>query len=64
MAADMSRAAMASLMADLERDIHPLVYRYLGRNDGDRYIHETYPDPEAPGEWLVQVKPDQWYSSF
>jgi hypothetical protein len=46
--------------ADLERDIRQLVYRYLGRDDGHRYIHETYPDPEAPGELLIHVKPERW----
>ncbi len=50
--------------ADPERDIRPLVYRYLGRNDGDRYIYETYPDPESPGELLIQMKPERLYSSL
>ena len=49
--------------ADLEQDIRPIVYRYLSQEDGDRYIHDTYPDPGAPGELYIRMKPEWWYSS-
>ena len=49
--------------ADLEKEIRPLVYRYLGKEDGDQYIEETYPDPKETGELLVQMKPERWYAA-
>lgn len=48
--------------ADMEQEIRPMVYRYLGQEGGDRYIKETYPNPEDPGEVYVQMKPERWYS--
>ena len=48
--------------ADLEQEIRPLVYRYLGQEEGQRYIQDTYPDPNEPGELYVRMKPERYYS--
>lgn len=49
--------------ADLAQEIKPIVYRYLGQKEGDRYIRETYPDQNNPGELLIQMKPERWFAS-
>ena len=46
----------------LERDIRPLVYRYLGPNAGDQYIESMGGEAAAEGGLLLRMKPDRWYS--
>ncbi len=41
--------------ADLERDIRPIARRYLGAEEGDRYVVEG----EAV---LVRVRPERWFT--
>jgi hypothetical protein len=45
--------------ADLERDTRPLAHRYLGREDGDRYIEATRGDG---GSIVVRVDLRRWLS--
>ena len=47
--------------ADLERDLRPIVHRYLGREIGDGYLQAT----RAGGgvdEVVVQLHPERWWS--
>jgi nitroimidazol reductase NimA-like FMN-containing flavoprotein (pyridoxamine 5'-phosphate oxidase superfamily) len=44
--------------ADLERDLRPLAYRYLGRDRGDRYIEQTRDDHAE--NVLIRMRPERW----
>ena len=43
--------------ADVERDRRPLARRYLGAQQGDRYIEATRGDA---GNMLVRMRPERW----
>ena len=44
--------------ADVERDRRPLARRYLGAQDGDRYIEKTR--LEHAGNVVVRMLPERW----
>ena len=46
----------------LERDLRPLVYRYLGPAEGDRFIERLGGDSAGTGDILVRMKPERWLS--
>ena len=46
----------------LERDLRPLVYRYLGPTEGDRFIETLGGDSAGTGDILVRMKPERWLS--
>ena len=46
----------------LERDLRPLVYRYLGRDEGDSFIERLGGDSAGTGDILVRMKPERWLS--
>jgi nitroimidazol reductase NimA-like FMN-containing flavoprotein (pyridoxamine 5'-phosphate oxidase superfamily) len=45
--------------ADLDRDLRPIVHRYLGREVGDGYLKATRGDA-ATDELVVHVRPERW----
>jgi len=46
----------------LERDLLPLVNRYLGAEDGNNYIEELGGDSAGTGDILIRMKPERWLS--
>ena len=45
--------------ADLDRDLRPIVHRYLGQAIGDGYLKATRGD-RATGELVVRIRPERW----
>jgi hypothetical protein len=45
--------------ADLDRDLRPIVHRYLGREIGDGYLKATRGDA-ATDEIVVHIRPERW----
>lgn len=46
----------------LERDLRPLVYRYLGPEEGANYIEGLGGDAAGTGDILVRMMPERWLS--
>jgi nitroimidazol reductase NimA-like FMN-containing flavoprotein (pyridoxamine 5'-phosphate oxidase superfamily) len=46
----------------LERDLRPLVYRYLGSEEGNSFIERLGGDSAGTGDILVRMKPERWLS--
>lgn len=46
----------------LERDLRPLVNRYLGAEEGKEFIKELGGDSAGTGDILVRMKPERWLS--
>jgi PPOX class probable F420-dependent enzyme len=51
---------VATVPADLERDIRPLARRYLGTQRGDRSFEQTREDPDHVDSVLVRMRPERW----
>lgn len=49
--------------AQLERDIRPLAHRYLGIDEGERYIDSLGGDSAGQGDILVRMRPERWLSA-
>jgi len=47
--------------ANLERDLRPIVHRYLGREVGDGYLAATRGD-SADDEIVVHIRPERWHT--
>ena len=47
--------------ADIDRDLRPIVHRYLGQAIGDGYLAATRGD-SAKDELVVHVRPERWFS--
>lgn len=47
--------------ADLDRDLRPIVRRYLGEAIGDGYLAATRGD-SAKDELVVHIRPERWFS--
>jgi len=47
--------------ADLDRDLRPIVRRYLGEAVGDSYLAATRGD-SAKDELVVHIRPERWFS--
>lgn len=47
--------------ADLDRDLRPIVHRYLGQAIGDGYLAATRGDT-AKDELVVHIRPERWFS--
>lgn len=45
--------------ADLDRDLRPIVHRYLGPQVGDGYLAATRGD-QAQDELVVHIRPERW----
>lgn len=46
--------------AEVERDLKPVVRKYLGAEVGDAYVDNTRPD--GTDEIVVRIRPERWYS--
>src|SRR5678816_273424 len=46
--------------ADVERDVKPVVRKYLGAEVGDAYVDGTRPN--GTDEIVVRIRPERWYS--
>jgi hypothetical protein len=46
----------------LERDLRPLVYRYLGVEEGDSFLEGLGGDSAGTGDILVRMRPERWLS--
>ena len=46
----------------LERDLRPLVYRYMGVEAGKKFIRRLGGDSAGTGDILVRMKPERWLS--
>jgi nitroimidazol reductase NimA-like FMN-containing flavoprotein (pyridoxamine 5'-phosphate oxidase superfamily) len=46
--------------ADVERDVKPVVRKYLGAEVGDAYVDGTRPN--GTDEIVVRIRPMRWYS--
>jgi hypothetical protein len=49
--------------ADIERDLRPLARRYLGHDQGDRYIEETRNLPTHQDQLLIRMRPQRWLTA-
>ena len=47
--------------ANMDRDLRPIMHRYLGVEIGDGYLKATRGD-SAEGELVVQIRPERWRS--
>jgi nitroimidazol reductase NimA-like FMN-containing flavoprotein (pyridoxamine 5'-phosphate oxidase superfamily) len=47
--------------ADLDRDLRPIVHRYLGQAIGDGYLAATR-GASAKDELVVHIRPERWFS--
>ena len=47
--------------ADLNRDLRPIVHRYLGQAIGDAYLAATRGET-AKDELVVHIRPERWFS--
>jgi hypothetical protein len=47
--------------ADLDRDLRPIVHRYLGKDVGDGYLQSTRGD-SADDEIVVHIRPERWHT--
>lgn len=47
--------------ANLDRDLRPIVHRYLGQAIGDGYLAATRGDT-AKDELVVHIRPERWFS--
>lgn len=48
-------------VADLARDLRPIVRRYLGEEIGDGYLRATRGE-RATGETVVHIRPQRWHT--
>lgn len=46
----------------LEQHLRPLVYRYLGRKEGDEFLDELGGSAAGTGDILIRMKPERWLS--
>ena len=47
--------------ADMNRDLRPIMHRYLGAEVADAYLKATRGD-SADGEMVVHIRPERWLS--
>lgn len=53
----------ASVPAELERDGRPLAHRYLGREQGDRYVEATGGAAFYADSIRVSLRPERWLTT-
>jgi nitroimidazol reductase NimA-like FMN-containing flavoprotein (pyridoxamine 5'-phosphate oxidase superfamily) len=46
---------------DIDHDLVPLAYKYLGPEEGEEYVQEERRNPQE-GSVLVQMHPEHWYA--
>lgn len=45
---------------DLERELRPLVYRYLGQEEGQRFLDSLGGSAAGTGDVLIRMRPERW----
>ncbi len=53
---------LAKEPAHLERDLRPLIYRYLGPDEGERFIEQLGGSAAGTGDILIRMRPERWLS--
>jgi nitroimidazol reductase NimA-like FMN-containing flavoprotein (pyridoxamine 5'-phosphate oxidase superfamily) len=51
---------VSAALADVARDVKPVVRKYLGSEVGDTYVDNTRPN--GTNEIVVRIRPERWYS--
>ena len=46
----------------LDEELRPLIYRYLGEEEGNQFIESLGGDTAGTGDILVRMKPERWLS--
>ena len=46
--------------ADREGDLGPIARRYLGAEQGDRYLEQTRDNPDYADNVLIRMRPERW----
>jgi nitroimidazol reductase NimA-like FMN-containing flavoprotein (pyridoxamine 5'-phosphate oxidase superfamily) len=47
---------------DLRRELRPLVYRYLGADEGEQFIEQLGGSSAGTGDVLIRMRPERWLS--
>jgi hypothetical protein len=47
----------------LDRDLRPLVYRYLGPDEGEQFLESLGGQSAGTGDVLIRMKPERWLSA-
>jgi nitroimidazol reductase NimA-like FMN-containing flavoprotein (pyridoxamine 5'-phosphate oxidase superfamily) len=47
---------------DLERDLRPIVYRYLGGDEAAQYIERLGGRAAGTGDVVIRMRPERWLS--
>jgi hypothetical protein len=47
---------------DFERELRPLIYRYLGPEAGDQFIEQLGGSSAVEGDILIRMQPERWLS--
>jgi hypothetical protein len=50
----------AASAAEIDRDLKPVVRKYLGAEVGDAYVDNTRPN--GTNEIVVRIRPERWFS--
>jgi len=53
-------AVASTAPADVERDLKPVVRKYLSAEVGNAYVDSTRPN--GTDEIVIRIRPDRWYS--
>ena len=48
---------------DLERDLRPLVYRYMGPQEGQQFLDDLGGDKAGTGDVLIRMTPERWLTA-
>ena len=48
---------------DLDHDLRPLVYRYLGPDEGEQFLESLGGQSAGTGDVLIRMKPERWLSA-
>ena len=49
--------------ADHERDLRPMARRYLGIENGDRYVEEVQTEPAYADNVVIRMRPERWLTA-
>lgn len=53
---------LATESIDLERDLRPIVYRYLGADEGAQFIERLGGSTAGTGDIVIRMRPERWLS--
>ena len=49
--------------SDHERDLRPMARRYLGIENGDRYVEEVQTEPAYADNVVIRMRPERWLTA-